>query len=423
MLGSFEVLSAIRAEKDSNSCYILSTFATTHPPAKCDPSLPSTHPLSDTPHRSPLLTSLGLQALPPSSPPPPYLAGTFLISNFVLSYLVLAPRSLKQYYGFDHNSAPREDISKYGEKMVSDGKLSRSALKRIKRMEAAQANSIENLPLLVAGVLYAMHKAVDSRTVNALMLGYTVARVAYAIAYVLYNIISSPPFPPPPPPPPPPDRMMTPQRLPPSTHPTVLSSSTTPRPDHASDQRPIVFHLLHDKLVRRFGELSESDMGKEDQLMVLCTDEGAGAAVQDRTVTLPKNEEMFVGWSLSISIMQFSTLRKAVAFAGAAVSVTTALNVRQDFSEVGNITFCANTQFGPPCTYYTQPKGACYDIGKSDTAVFSNAISSLNTNGGGNCKFYPVGNCAGASFYNTDYDNDLTDGGGAYNDIIASWLC
>lgn len=51
-------------------------------------------------------------------------------------------------------------------------------------MEAAHANAVENYPLFVAGVLMCLHAKVPVGTLNDLMAGYTLARAAYAFAYV-----------------------------------------------------------------------------------------------------------------------------------------------------------------------------------------------------------------------------------------------
>jgi uncharacterized MAPEG superfamily protein len=53
----------------------------------------------------------------------------------------------------DHNSSPREDISKYGEQMVRDGKLTQRQLDKAKRWQAAHANAIEGYPFFVASVV------------------------------------------------------------------------------------------------------------------------------------------------------------------------------------------------------------------------------------------------------------------------------
>ena len=108
-------------------------------------------------HRS-LLTNLGLSSASVSHTnltldPIPSYASRFLIFNFVFAYGVLSTRFVKRYYGFDHNACPRQDVERYGEKMVRDGKISRGALERIRRMENAHANSVEGYAVLVAGVV------------------------------------------------------------------------------------------------------------------------------------------------------------------------------------------------------------------------------------------------------------------------------
>ena len=106
------------------------------------------------------------------------------MANFALAYLVLAPRHLKQFYKFDHNASPREDIAKYGEKMVAEGKISSATLRMIKRWESAQANAIENFTLFTASVLLATYAGVPTGTLNGLMASYLLARIGYGIAYI-----------------------------------------------------------------------------------------------------------------------------------------------------------------------------------------------------------------------------------------------
>ena len=71
-----------------------------------------------------------------------------------------------------------------GEALVTSGKLSRSKLNAIKRWNAASANALENFPLFVAGVVLGVVAGVDHGSMNGLMTLYTVARLAYAVAYV-----------------------------------------------------------------------------------------------------------------------------------------------------------------------------------------------------------------------------------------------
>jgi hypothetical protein len=86
-----------------------------------------------TSHRTSLLTILGLRTAPANGAQPPIYAASAIITNFVIAYALLATRNPKNIYGFDHNVSPREDIGKYGEKMVQAGKLTRAQLKRLIR--------------------------------------------------------------------------------------------------------------------------------------------------------------------------------------------------------------------------------------------------------------------------------------------------
>ncbi|KAG9248357.1 hypothetical protein BJ878DRAFT_476513 [Calycina marina] len=140
-------------------------------------------------HFSPL--TLGLRAVSEQGAVPLYSAG-FLIANFVSAYLILASRHPRQWYGFDHNSAPSEDIDKYGEALVSAGKLSRSKPNAIKRWQAAGTNALENLPLFIAAVLLGTHAGVDHGGMNGLMMLYTVARLCYAVVYQELVVRGSP---------------------------------------------------------------------------------------------------------------------------------------------------------------------------------------------------------------------------------------
>lgn len=132
--------------------------------------------------RSSLLQNFSLQT-DPLGPPVPNYASTFLITNFVLAYLAVSPRILCRLSGFGSNTAPREDIAKYGEKAVSKGKITQVQLGRIKRLGAAHANAVENYPLLGIAVLFALHAGVENSKMNFWMAGYTVSRVVYAVAY------------------------------------------------------------------------------------------------------------------------------------------------------------------------------------------------------------------------------------------------
>ncbi|KAK0248950.1 hypothetical protein B0A54_16425 [Friedmanniomyces endolithicus] len=135
---------------------------------------------------SSLLTALGLRAASPLSPDP-NLAASHIITHFALAYLVLASRTLKQIYSIDHNVSPREDLGKYGDAAVRNGKITQRQLEQLKRMESASANSVENFTLFVGAMLLGTMAGVPATDVNATGLAYTVARCGYAIAYVLID--------------------------------------------------------------------------------------------------------------------------------------------------------------------------------------------------------------------------------------------
>ena len=74
----------------------------------------------------------------------------FLAWNWVYAYCILASRTPKQWYGIDHNGNPRQDLAKYGEVAVREGKMTRAQLEQIQRVEAASANAVEGYTLFAA---------------------------------------------------------------------------------------------------------------------------------------------------------------------------------------------------------------------------------------------------------------------------------
>ncbi|CAG7984903.1 unnamed protein product [Penicillium olsonii] len=132
-----------------------------------------------------LLTTLGLRASLDSRTPNH--APAFLGFHFIYAYGILSSRTLKQWYGIDHQASPREDLAKYGEAAVREGKLTRKQLDMLKRNESAHANSVENFPLLVAAVLFASHAAVPAQKINAASFSYTIARIGYGAVYILVD--------------------------------------------------------------------------------------------------------------------------------------------------------------------------------------------------------------------------------------------
>lgn len=114
------------------------------------------------------------------------------------------------WLGLDHNSAPREDLAKYGEAAVQSGKISRGTLNRLKRQEAAHANAVEGFPLFIAAststllltvvvfiffapsvhqsdqtVLLGIFTGLPAETINGVGAWYSVSRVLFTISYAL----------------------------------------------------------------------------------------------------------------------------------------------------------------------------------------------------------------------------------------------
>ncbi|KAI0599559.1 hypothetical protein F4775DRAFT_550406 [Biscogniauxia sp. FL1348] len=134
-----------------------------------------------------LATALGLRASPLSPDTLPNHAPGYLIFHFIFAYGLLSSRTLKQYYGIDHNAAPREDLDRYGEAAVRCGRLTRGQLAMLRRNEAAHANAVENYALFVAAVGFATVARVEREYVNRAALVYTAARVAYGAVYILVD--------------------------------------------------------------------------------------------------------------------------------------------------------------------------------------------------------------------------------------------
>ncbi|KAL4733927.1 hypothetical protein BDV11DRAFT_199236 [Aspergillus similis] len=134
-----------------------------------------------------LSTALGLSLGLTSTSPGltvPNLGPAALAFNFIFAYGLLSSRTIKQYYGIDHNVSPREDIAKYGDAAVQSGKISQKTLDMIKRNESAHANAVENYALLVGAVAMATVAGVERVSINRAVVLYTLARVAYAVVYI-----------------------------------------------------------------------------------------------------------------------------------------------------------------------------------------------------------------------------------------------
>jgi uncharacterized MAPEG superfamily protein len=71
--------------------------------------------------------------------------------------------------GYD-NARPRESMAKY------EGRQARAV--------AAHSNSFEAFPLFAAAILMAAQTGTDPQTINALAIGFIVARIIYIFAYI-----------------------------------------------------------------------------------------------------------------------------------------------------------------------------------------------------------------------------------------------
>ncbi|KAI1821623.1 hypothetical protein F4861DRAFT_451046 [Xylaria intraflava] len=107
--------------------------------------------------------------------------------QFVYAYGLLSSRTLKQWYGIDHNVSPREDLAKYGDAAVRSGKITQKQLDMLKRNESAHANSVENYTLFVAALGFATFAGVETHLVNRAGLIYVTARFVYGLVYVFID--------------------------------------------------------------------------------------------------------------------------------------------------------------------------------------------------------------------------------------------
>jgi len=167
-----------RVSLHAHSLFHLSAVKSTH---QRNEPLNQPHPTMAS-----LATNLGLRAASSS----PTLSTTnyspaFLAFHFIFAYGILSSRTLKQWYGIDHNASPREDLSKHGDAAVQSGKITQKQLDMLRRNEAVHANAVENYTFFVGAVAFATFAGVDRVCVNRAGLMYTVARVAYGVVYIL----------------------------------------------------------------------------------------------------------------------------------------------------------------------------------------------------------------------------------------------
>jgi hypothetical protein len=81
--------------------------------------------------------------------PPLATTAAFLGWNWFYAYGLLSSRTIKQFYGLDHNANPRQDLKKYAEASIKEGKLTQKQVEQIQRFESASANSVEGYTFIV----------------------------------------------------------------------------------------------------------------------------------------------------------------------------------------------------------------------------------------------------------------------------------
>ncbi|KAI0425593.1 hypothetical protein F5Y09DRAFT_95979 [Xylaria sp. FL1042] len=133
-----------------------------------------------------LVTALGFRATGVGLSSPNW-APALLSWQFFFAYGLMSSRTLKQWYGIDHNSSPREDLAKYGDAAVRSGKITQKQLEMLRRNESAHANSVENYTLFVAAMGFATFAGVEPHLINRAGLLYATARIVYGAVYVLID--------------------------------------------------------------------------------------------------------------------------------------------------------------------------------------------------------------------------------------------
>ncbi|KAK5458090.1 hypothetical protein LTS15_004169 [Exophiala xenobiotica] len=125
------------------------------------------------------MTTLGLSPTTSFAAP-----AAFLAWNWCFAYVVLSSRPWKQACGIDHNGNPRQDVAKYADTAIREGKMTRAQLERIQRFEAAGANSTDGFAFFASSVLFALIADVPRPALMGACTTYTIARLLYGAVYV-----------------------------------------------------------------------------------------------------------------------------------------------------------------------------------------------------------------------------------------------
>lgn len=104
--------------------------------------------------------------------------------NFLFAYVFLSARVAKMVLKVDNNINPRLDLSTYGQRAVTDGKMTKRQLAFLQRNESCHANSMEHFPVFAAAAIFATIAGVRTTRINTVCAVYTAARIGYAAAYL-----------------------------------------------------------------------------------------------------------------------------------------------------------------------------------------------------------------------------------------------
>lgn len=115
---------------------------------------------------------------------PPNLAPYHALWNFLFAYVILSARFAKMRLKLDHNTNPRLDLTKYGQRAVAEGKVTKAQLDFLHRNESCHANSMEHFPVFIGATVFATVAGVNNVGINTACAIYTASRVAYAVVYL-----------------------------------------------------------------------------------------------------------------------------------------------------------------------------------------------------------------------------------------------
>lgn len=114
----------------------------------------------------------------------------YLIINILWSHTLSSARGLKFLYRLDNHVSPREDTAKFGPRAVADGKITQAQLDRLKRNEAAHANSMEHYAVFATAMILAKIAGLPASQINFTGFAYTTLRLLFFTNYVLSSTVA-----------------------------------------------------------------------------------------------------------------------------------------------------------------------------------------------------------------------------------------